>query len=297
MIKVRGWQVSPAELEAALLFHPNISDAAVIGVRSRHDEDAELPRAYVVSKPRSPITEDEVRAFMAVRVARFKNLDGGVVFVNTIPRSSTGKILKNVLRERAAVEVNDAPVKIEKTCMATSEMATGRVAPNKISADSSIISCEGYNESDSRSRQNSTSTADTVYSERSNQTSGPGFPTTSANVYVKNDINLLIGINPNLQSGYAADPDLRSCSTRPITRPHLLAGSEHSHPLHTDVGSPSPGPNPVDKSTNLYDSPSTQSPFNKRAAEATKSLDLVYKKMKSVGEETLSEYAIKKEPN
>ena len=62
LIKVKGFQVAPAELEALLLTHPNIQDVAVIG---KPDERAgELPRAYVVVKPGETMTEDEVHAFV-----------------------------------------------------------------------------------------------------------------------------------------------------------------------------------------------------------------------------------------
>ena len=62
LIKVKGFQVAPAELEALLLTHPNIQDVAVIG---KPDERAgELPRAYVVVKPGENMTEDEVHAFV-----------------------------------------------------------------------------------------------------------------------------------------------------------------------------------------------------------------------------------------
>ena len=116
LIKVRGWQVSPAELEAQLLLHPSIADAAVVGVPSishpRSDEDAEteLPRAYVVRvhKPRMSqhenLSELEIKAYLSTRLAKYKALDGGVRFVDAIPRNSTGKILRKDLKERAAIE-------------------------------------------------------------------------------------------------------------------------------------------------------------------------------------------------
>ncbi|KAL9131508.1 MAG: hypothetical protein Q9217_000587 [Psora testacea] len=106
LIKVRGWQVSPAELEAQLLLHPMISDAAVIGVPTNpnSDDESELPRAYVVRVGDEYLSEADVKAFMSMHLARYKNLDGGVNFIDAIPKNSTGKILRKVLKERAIAE-------------------------------------------------------------------------------------------------------------------------------------------------------------------------------------------------
>ena len=100
LIKYKGFQVPPAELEAKLLTHPSISDAAVI---SRPDESAgDLPLAYVVLKPGKQITEKDIQSFIAERVAPHKQLRGGVVFVDTIPKSASGKILRRILRQQDA---------------------------------------------------------------------------------------------------------------------------------------------------------------------------------------------------
>lgn len=105
MIKVRGWQVSPAELEAALLLHPDISDAAVIGVMLPEGE-TELPRAYIVKSLDKPtLSEADAREYMAKCLARYKSLDGGVVFVDAIPRNAAGKVLRGTLRDQAAAAV------------------------------------------------------------------------------------------------------------------------------------------------------------------------------------------------
>ncbi|KAI6179226.1 4-coumarate--CoA ligase 3 [Aphelenchoides besseyi] len=99
LIKVKGLQVPPAELEDLLLSHPRIADAAVIGVK---DEKAgELPKAFVVRKDES-LTEKEVFDFVAERVAHYKQLKGGIHFLQTIPRSAAGKILKKDLRDQEA---------------------------------------------------------------------------------------------------------------------------------------------------------------------------------------------------
>ncbi|KAF3915805.1 S-dihydroxybenzoyltransferase [Orbilia brochopaga] len=99
IIKVRGWQVAPAELEAVLISHPEIRDAAVIGIKAGSDgEEHEVPRAYVVRMPGTDISEDEVKAFVLGKLAKYKALDGGVFFVEAIPKSNTGKILKKIIR-------------------------------------------------------------------------------------------------------------------------------------------------------------------------------------------------------
>lgn len=91
--------MAPAELEALLLTHPAVADAAVIGLP---DEVAgELPLAYVVRKNGTNVTEKEIKNFVASNVSSQKQLRGGVQFVNEIPKNPSGKILRRVLRERA----------------------------------------------------------------------------------------------------------------------------------------------------------------------------------------------------
>jgi 4-coumarate--CoA ligase len=86
LIKVKGNQVAPAELEALLLEHPQISDAAVIGVTI---DGSEVPRAYVVLQvdATGKVQEEEIAAWLAKRVSRFKRLVGGVVFAGSIPKN------------------------------------------------------------------------------------------------------------------------------------------------------------------------------------------------------------------
>ena len=99
LIKVKGFQVAPAELEALLLKHPNIADAAVIPVAD--DDAGEVPKAVVVA--RGAITADDVIEFVRAEVAHYKRVRY-VEFVDAIPKSASGKILRRVLveRERAA---------------------------------------------------------------------------------------------------------------------------------------------------------------------------------------------------
>jgi len=103
LIKVRGFQVSPSELEAVLLSHPQIIDTAVIGIRSPGSRE-ELPRAYVVQRRGDDgrtLTENEVKQFLLSRLAKYKALEGGVQFIDAIPKSASGKILKRVLQGQA----------------------------------------------------------------------------------------------------------------------------------------------------------------------------------------------------
>ncbi|MDH6197196.1 acyl-CoA synthetase (AMP-forming)/AMP-acid ligase II [Mycobacterium frederiksbergense] len=98
LIKYKGYQVPPAELEAVLLGHPGIADAAVIGV---HDAESgeEVPKAFVVRQPSAELSADEVVAFVAGQVAPYKKVRQ-VAFIDAIPKSSAGKILRRELRGR-----------------------------------------------------------------------------------------------------------------------------------------------------------------------------------------------------
>lgn len=87
-----------------LLGHPDVVDAAVIGLPAPRNSDAELPRAYIVRRPGSNITEADVHKLIAERLASYKKLTGGVKFVEEVPKSASGKILKRVLREEAQKE-------------------------------------------------------------------------------------------------------------------------------------------------------------------------------------------------
>lgn len=97
LIKYKGYQVAPAELEALLLTHPEVADAAVIGVRGEDGE--ERPKAFVVRAPGSGLTEDRVSTYVAERVAPYKKVRA-VEFVEAVPKSAAGKILRRQLRER-----------------------------------------------------------------------------------------------------------------------------------------------------------------------------------------------------
>lgn len=88
-----------------LLEANEIIDVAVIGVRFKPDSDTESPRAYVVRRPGTHITEEQVKRLISDKLAPYKQLTGGVVFMDEIPKSPSGKILKRVLREQAQNEI------------------------------------------------------------------------------------------------------------------------------------------------------------------------------------------------
>ena len=96
LIKYKGFQVAPAELEALLLTNPKIADVAVIGVSD--EEAGEIPRAFVVLRPDQELTAAEVTDFMQDKVATYKVVHD-VVFVDAIPKSASGKILRRLLRD------------------------------------------------------------------------------------------------------------------------------------------------------------------------------------------------------
>jgi len=95
LIKYKGYQVPPAELEAVLLTNPAIADAAVIGATDADGE--EYPHAFVVPATGAEVGADDVMHYVAERVAPYKKVRG-VQFVDAIPKSASGKILRKDLR-------------------------------------------------------------------------------------------------------------------------------------------------------------------------------------------------------
>ena len=95
LIKYKGLQVAPAELEAVLLSHPKVADAAV--VRFPDEEAGEVPKAFVVA--RDPVDPGELMAYVAERVAPHKKIRQ-VEFVGEIPKAASGKILRRLLMDR-----------------------------------------------------------------------------------------------------------------------------------------------------------------------------------------------------
>jgi acyl-CoA synthetase (AMP-forming)/AMP-acid ligase II len=93
LIKYKGYQVAPAELEAVLMEHPAVADAAVVGIPD--DVAGEIPKAWVVAS--RPVTGGELMAWAAERTAPYKRIRA-VEFVDALPKSPTGKVLRRVLR-------------------------------------------------------------------------------------------------------------------------------------------------------------------------------------------------------
>lgn len=114
LIKYKGFQVAPAELEGVLLDNPAVDDVAVIGVYNE-EQGSEVPRAYIVrssqSKSSGASDADEaanIVKWMHNKVAQHKRLRGGVRFVDVVPKSVSGKILRRVLKEEAKKEQRTA---------------------------------------------------------------------------------------------------------------------------------------------------------------------------------------------
>lgn len=105
LIKVKGFQVAPAELEALLYQNPDVIDAAVVGIVK---DGEELPRAYVVlseeAKENRPKTIAGIQEFVTGRVAKYKQLQAGIAVVDEIPRLLSGKIQRKVVKEWAREE-------------------------------------------------------------------------------------------------------------------------------------------------------------------------------------------------
>ncbi|KYN09238.1 PREDICTED: 4-coumarate--CoA ligase 1-like [Trachymyrmex cornetzi] len=97
LIKVKGFQVPPAELEALLRMHPDVEEAAVIGIP--HERYGEVPKAFVVVKESKKPTEDDIKNFIKGKVSEYKQLRGGITFVDNIPKNPSGKILRSKIKQ------------------------------------------------------------------------------------------------------------------------------------------------------------------------------------------------------
>ncbi|KAH7073870.1 hypothetical protein BKA63DRAFT_445156 [Paraphoma chrysanthemicola] len=106
LIKYNGFQVAPAQLENLLLGHPAVADVAVTGVYNK-DKTTELPRAYIVpaaGHKGDNKLEEELHKWLNERVSPHKKLRGGIRFIDAVPKSNAGKILRRVLKEQAKAE-------------------------------------------------------------------------------------------------------------------------------------------------------------------------------------------------
>lgn len=101
LIKYKGFQIAPDELEQILLSHEGVTDVAVVGVQEGKSKE-EVPRAFIVLSPslqrNGEQDTERMIAWMGYKVAPYKRLRGGIRFVESIPRSASGKILRRVLR-------------------------------------------------------------------------------------------------------------------------------------------------------------------------------------------------------
>jgi len=97
LIKYKGFQVPPAELEGLLLTHPAVADSAVIGVPD--DEAGEIPKAFITLKPGAEASAEDIQEFVKGQVATYKQVRI-VEFIDAIPKSASGKILRRELRDR-----------------------------------------------------------------------------------------------------------------------------------------------------------------------------------------------------
>jgi len=98
LIKYKGFQVPPAELEAKLLEHPAVADVAVIGIPDAYS--GELPKAFIVKKEgEDRLGAEEISEWLNAKVSPSKRLRGGVQFVEAIPKTPSGKILRRLVRE------------------------------------------------------------------------------------------------------------------------------------------------------------------------------------------------------
>ncbi|OZJ01376.1 hypothetical protein BZG36_05625 [Bifiguratus adelaidae] len=99
LIKYKGLQVAPAELENHLLTHPDVIDAAAIPLYDP-SQATELPLAFVVLRDGAKTHPDEIRAYVDGKVANHKKLRGGVRIIDAIPKSASGKILRRILKDK-----------------------------------------------------------------------------------------------------------------------------------------------------------------------------------------------------
>jgi len=127
LIKYKGFQVAPAELEGKLMDHPLVNDVAVIGIEDK-EMHTEMPRAYIVHAKRAgeaghketglPESDEdkkdaeEIINWVAGKVASHKQLRGGVRFIEEVPKSAAGKILRRLLKERAKKEPSTSRAKL-----------------------------------------------------------------------------------------------------------------------------------------------------------------------------------------
>jgi acyl-CoA synthetase (AMP-forming)/AMP-acid ligase II len=105
LIKVRGWQVSPAEVENVIIQHPLVEDAAVIGIELPNNT-GEIPIAYVIARPGESLDTEALKSWAQERLSKYK-IPEQIILTESIPKNPTGKILRRILRERTATHQED----------------------------------------------------------------------------------------------------------------------------------------------------------------------------------------------
>jgi acyl-coenzyme A synthetase/AMP-(fatty) acid ligase len=114
LIKVKGHQVAPAELEGHLLSHPAVNDCVVIGVAA--EREGEVPKAFVVKAPGAVGSDEDLIQSILKHVADhksdYKRLRGGVEFIDVVPKNPSGKILRRLMRDRERAKAKQAGAKI-----------------------------------------------------------------------------------------------------------------------------------------------------------------------------------------
>ena len=110
LIKVNGLQVAPAELEALLLQHDQIADVAVAGIMI---DGQEWPRAYVVlqNTATAQTSSENIQKWVETRAAKHKWLQGGVAFIEVVPKLASGKIQRKILRQWTENDAKNLSIK------------------------------------------------------------------------------------------------------------------------------------------------------------------------------------------
>ena len=97
LIKYKGYQIAPADLEAVINSMDQVKDCIVIPVKDQIDENnGEVPRAYIVRQEAAVLNENDVMEYVKDKVTHYKQLRGGVKFVSQIPKSASGKLLRRI---------------------------------------------------------------------------------------------------------------------------------------------------------------------------------------------------------
>ncbi|RZC40025.1 AMP-binding C domain containing protein [Asbolus verrucosus] len=98
MFKYMSWHILPSTIDAVLLEHPAVKEAAVFGI-PRIEEKGEVPAACVILKEKYSINKKEIEEFVAARVSDYEKLRGGVIFVETLKKTPSRKLMRKEIRK------------------------------------------------------------------------------------------------------------------------------------------------------------------------------------------------------